>query len=136
MSVNDNFSSTQLHDPYGVGKLSISRAKTCNFSSVGYEKKILRLSIGQFERKIFLARDGTFFSFLFCRTFLELRTFNMHLQYLCAVYYNRAYQQGKNLSAAVSLIHGTPEHARTTLEPTGYRSIAEIDDPQKICPNR
>ena len=40
----------------------------------------------------------------------------MHLQYLCVVYYNRAYQQGKNLSAAASLIYGTPEHARTTLE--------------------
>ena len=40
-SRNDNFSSAQLHDPYGVGKLSISRAKTCNFSSVGYEKKKL-----------------------------------------------------------------------------------------------
>ena len=39
-SRNDNFSSTQLHDPYGVGKLSISRAKTCNFSSVGCEKKL------------------------------------------------------------------------------------------------
>ena len=38
-SRNDNFSSTQLHNPYGVGKLSISRAKTCNFSSVGCEKK-------------------------------------------------------------------------------------------------
>ena len=25
-SPNDNFSSTQLHDPYGIGKLSISRA--------------------------------------------------------------------------------------------------------------
>ena len=37
----NNFSSTQLHDPYGVGKLSISRAKTCNFSSVGCEKKKL-----------------------------------------------------------------------------------------------
>ena len=38
-SRNDNFSSTQLHNPYGVGKLSISGAKTCNFSSVGCEKK-------------------------------------------------------------------------------------------------
>ena len=54
-SGNDNFSSTQLHNPYGVGKLSISKAKTCNFSSMGCEKKNLRLSIGQFERKIFLA---------------------------------------------------------------------------------
>ena len=40
-SRNDNFSSTQLHNPYGVGKLSISRAKTCNLSSVGCEKKKL-----------------------------------------------------------------------------------------------
>ena len=38
-SRNDNFSSTQLYNPYGVGKLSISRTKTCNFSSVGSEKK-------------------------------------------------------------------------------------------------
>ena len=35
--------------------------------------------------KIFLARDGTFFSFLFCRTFRQLRTFNTHLQNLCVV---------------------------------------------------
>ena len=41
VSRNDNFCSTQLHDPYGVGKLSISRAKTCNFSSVECEKKKL-----------------------------------------------------------------------------------------------
>ena len=75
--------------------------------------------------KIFLARDGTFFSFLFCRTFPKLCSFNMHLQYLCVIYCNRAYQKGKNLSASASLIHGTPEHARTTLEPTAYRSIAE-----------
>ena len=37
---NDNFSSTQLHDPYGVGKLSISRAEICNFSSVESKKKL------------------------------------------------------------------------------------------------
>ena len=43
-SRNDKFSSTQLHEPYGVGKLSISRAKTCNFSSVGCEKKKLTAS--------------------------------------------------------------------------------------------
>ena len=55
----------------------------------------------------------------------------MHLLYLCVVSYNHAYQQGKNLNAAASLIHRTPEHARTTLEPTGYRSIEEeIDDPR------
>ena len=66
-SRNDNFSSTQLHNPYGVGKLSISRAKTYNFSSVGCEKKNLRLSIGRFEQKIFLARDGTFFFISFLR---------------------------------------------------------------------
>ena len=74
-----------------------------------------------------------FFSFLLYRTFPQLRTFNTHLQYLCVVYYNRAYQQGKNLNAAASLIHGTPEYARTTLEPTGYRSIAE--NRRSICPN-
>ena len=39
-SRNDHFSLTQLHNPYGVGKLSISRAKTCNFSSVGCEKNL------------------------------------------------------------------------------------------------
>ena len=80
---NDNFSSTQLHDPYGVGKLSISRAKTCNFSSVGCEKKNLRLSIGQliYLNEIFLARDGTFFSFLF----LPYLSVAQYLQYAPAI---------------------------------------------------
>ena len=40
-SRNDNFSSMQLHNPYGIGKLSISRAKTCNLSSDGCKKKKL-----------------------------------------------------------------------------------------------
>ena len=64
-SRNDNFSSTQLHDPYGVRKFSISRAKTCNFSSVGYEKKNLRLLIGQFERKFSSLEMAHFFYFSF-----------------------------------------------------------------------
>ena len=49
---------------------------------------------------------------------LQVRIEGTELQYLCVVYYNRAYQQDKSLSAAASLIHGTPEHARTMLEPT------------------
>ena len=67
-SQNNDFSSTQLHHPYGVGKLSISRAKTCNFSSVECEKKNLRLSIGQFERK-FSSLEMAHFFISFCLTF-------------------------------------------------------------------
>ena len=38
-SRNNNLSLTQLHDPYGVGKLSISGAKICIFSSMARKKK-------------------------------------------------------------------------------------------------
>ena len=68
-SRNDIFPSTQLHNPYGVGKLSISRAKTCNFCSVGCEKKNLRLSIGQFERKFSSLEMAHFFHFFFAVPF-------------------------------------------------------------------
>ena len=79
-SRNDNFSSTQLHDLYGAGKLSISRAKTCNFSSMGCEKKNLRLSIGQFERKFSSLEMAHFFHFFlavpFCSSVPSIRTCN------------------------------------------------------------
>ena len=63
-SRNDNFSSTQLLDPYSVGKLSISRAKTCNFSSVGCEKKTYGFGKGNVNENFPRSR-WHIFSFLF-----------------------------------------------------------------------
>ena len=79
----------QLHDPYGIGKLSISSAKTCNFSSVGCDKKNLRLPIRQFERKISSLEMALFFI-----PFLPYLSGAPYLQYapaipVCIVYYNR-----------------------------------------------
>ena len=139
-SRNDIISSTQPHGPCAVGKASISWAKIFNFSSLGRKKKILRLSIGQFERNFSSLEMAHFFiSFFFCRTF----SVAPYLQYapaipVCSIL-QPCDQQGKNLNAAVSLIHGTPEHARTTLAAYWMQRDGRRDRRSTkrliICPN-